>query len=189
MEMGTGKTQVAVELINQNKKYIDYVLFFCPVSTKKNLAEEIKKCNICSVEFEIFGWETLSQSDRKYLELLDRIESKKLFIVADESSFIKNGSTKRFKRLLNISKNSLFRIIMNGTPIIKNEIDLYYQMEFLSPKILDMTEQNFIKNYFTEYKFNMKVWYEFSEINANHLYSKIKNYLIHMSSECNFILL
>ena len=100
MEMGTGKTQVAVELINQNKKYIDYVLFLCPVSTKKNLAEEIKKCNICSVKFEIFGWETLSQSDRKYLELLDRIKSKKLFIVADESSFIKNGSTKRFKRLL-----------------------------------------------------------------------------------------
>lgn len=71
MKQGTGKTRVAIELINSTDT--DFVLFVCPFSTKANLHAELDKWNF-SKNYKIVGYETISMSDVKYLQLLDELK-------------------------------------------------------------------------------------------------------------------
>lgn len=149
MEMGTGKTKVALDLINSKLNKIDYILWICPVSIKNEIEAEKNKW-YPQLELNIVGCESLGSSDRIYLETLKNIENKNVFTVVDESLKIKNSEAKRTKRILHIGKLSKYRLILNGTPVSKNVMDLWTQMEFLSPKILNMSENQF-KNTFCEY--------------------------------------
>lgn len=99
---------------------------------------------------EIVGIESLSNGDVLYLDLLKKYESKQNYMcVCDESLKIKNDS-KRTNRILRISKNAKYKLILNGTPISKNYLDLYRQMEFLSPKILKMDYNTFYNTFVEE---------------------------------------
>lgn len=42
MEMGTGKTKVALDLIASKKEKIDYILWICPFSIKSEILVEKK---------------------------------------------------------------------------------------------------------------------------------------------------
>ena len=179
MEMGTGKTRVALELVNYNN--VDLLVYITPFSTKSNIEEEIKKWGI-NCHYLIIGYETISSSDKSYLNLLKEIDNKKCFIIADESIFIKNEETKRFKRLCNIREKCEYALILNGTPLTKNEWDLYNQMFFLSPLILNMNREQFLNTFFkkiTYKKYHQKehTFYKFSEVNANLLAKTIEPYV------------
>ncbi|MCI1985335.1 MAG: SNF2-related protein [Lactobacillus sp.] len=141
MEPGTGKTRTALELINGSEA--DWVLWVVPFSTKANLQKEIDKWG-CDKPYEIIGVETIAQSDRQYLALRERLaEKEKVFMVVDESLKIKNIAAKRTERTIEIGKRAYYRLILNGTPLSRNVLDLWSQMEFLSPKILKMSYQEF----------------------------------------------
>lgn len=147
MEAGTGKTRTAMELVRHEQP--DYCLWLTPFQIKGNLLTEIDKWG--GLHCEIQGIESLSSSDRLYLELRTKLEtSKNAFVVVDESLKIKNNSAKRTKRIIDIGKFAKCRLILNGTPISRNLIDLHTQMDFLSPKILKMEPPEF-KNKFVEY--------------------------------------
>lgn len=147
MESGTGKTRSAIELIKCSDA--DYILWFTPFQTKDNLKDEIDKWG--GLKCDIVGIESIQNSDRIYLELTRKCEkAKKTFIICDESLKIKNADAKRTNRLLELSKLSEYRLILNGTPLSKNLLDLWSQMQFLSPKILNMGFAEF-KNTFCEY--------------------------------------
>lgn len=187
MEMGTGKTRIALELVNYNK--VDLLIYVTPFSTKNNIEEEIMKWNV-NCEYLIIGYETISSSDVKYLELLKKLENKKVFIIVDESIFIKNEETKRFKRLCNIREKCEYALILNGTPITKNEWDIYNQMFFLSPLILNMNREQFLNTFFkkiTYKKYHQKehTFYKFSEINAELLYKMIEPYIFKCKLDFN----
>ena len=184
MEQGTGKTKVALELIKTTD--CDLVLFFCPFSTKDNLQDEINKWTL-DIDYKIIGYETLSNSDKTYVELLEEIEDKKLFIVADESIFIKNDDTKRYKRLMTIAKESEYRLILNGTPLTKNEWDIYNQMNFLSDKIIGMSKQEFLNVFFKKISYKKagqrpREFYKLSDVNIDFLHHLIAPYIY----ECDF---
>lgn len=179
MKMGTGKTRVAIELIDYNK--CDLLVYIAPFSTLKNIENEFIKWNL-KTPYKLIGYETISSSDRQYLELLNQLENKKVFIVADESIFIKNEDTKRFKRLCELRNKCEYALILNGTPLTKNEWDLYNQMEFLSPLILKMGRQEFLNIFFKKITYKKKghkenTFYKFSEINAEFLYKMIEPYI------------
>lgn len=132
---GCGKSQTAVSLVNTVDD-VDLLLWVCPLQTKKNVAEELAKCG-CRYPAEIVGVESIGQSDRIYMETLNLIQAaKKAFLIVDESIKIKNMEAKRTKRLLQIGKHAEYKLILNGTPITKNIVDIYAQMQFLSPKIM-----------------------------------------------------
>lgn len=182
MDMGTGKSRVSIELIHSTD--CDYVLFLCPFSTKDNLQKEINKWSL-KVNCEIMAYETLSMSDRQYLELLERIEGKRLFIVADESIFIKNDKSKRHQRAMYLAGKSEYRLLLNGTPITKNEWDLYNQMEFLSPKIIGMSRQQFLDTFFTKVEYKKKYerakhFYKLSKVNIDYLHKLIEPYVFNV---------
>lgn len=184
MEQGTGKTRVALDLIRETDS--DLVIFFCPCSTKNNLQAEIDKWGI-DKEYFIFGYETVASSDTTYLKILDMFQGKRVFIVADESIFIKNENSKRYRRLMNIAKHSHYRLVLNGTPITKDEWDIYNQMNFLSPKIIDMDRAQFLNTFFRKIKFKKRgqtarEFYKLSEVNIDYLHRLIEPYIF----ECSF---
>lgn len=181
MKMGSGKTKVAIDLINNVEDKIDLVLFIVPNQTIKTLEYEINKWDL-NIPYLIKSYENISQSNKGYLDTLKIIKDKRLFIVADESSFIKNETSKRYERILEIAKYSEFRLILNGTPITKDEWDLYNQMYFLSPKIIGMSRNEFLNTFFKKITFKKignkeKTFYKLSEINIDYLQKLIDPYV------------
>lgn len=57
----------------------------------------------------------------------------KCMMVVDESSRIKNPSAERTKRVIVLGKFAAVRRAASGTPITNSPIDIFSQMEFLSP--------------------------------------------------------
>ena len=156
MEAGTGKTRVSCELINSVSE-LDLVVWFAPLRTIKSpvgvasVIDEVNKWSDFKCNTLFVGIESIGCSDRKYLEVLQLIkEARKPFVVVDESIKIKNMTAKRTRRLLEISKYAEYKLILNGTPLSKNLLDLWAQMEFLSPAILQMDLTKF-KNTFCKY--------------------------------------
>lgn len=178
MEPGTGKTRAAVELINSSKT--DYVLFIVPFQTKKNIKKELIKWRL-KPKYRIEGVESLSNSDRLYLELLDEVKhAKRAFIIVDESLKIKNIHAKRTERVMRLGKLAYYRLILNGTPISKNILDLYPQIEFLSPKILNMRYIEFWDK-FVESETRIDGYSQYTivkdSVNIPYLYSLIEPYV------------
>lgn len=135
MACGTGKTQTAVALVNSVPD-VDCLYWLCPCQVKENLMAELAKCG-CKYEPHIIGIESIGCSDRIFMEELEYVQRfKRVFMVLDESIKIKNARAKRSKRILQLAQHAEYRIILNGTPVTKNIMDIYTQMEFLSPKIL-----------------------------------------------------
>lgn len=61
-------------------------------------------------------------------------------LAIDESTTIKTPTASRTKNAIKISKLAKIRRIMTGSPVTKNPLDVYAQLEFLSPNI---TRQNY----------------------------------------------
>jgi len=176
MEMGTGKTKTALELIASKAHKIDYILWLCPCAIKHEIAAEKDKWHP-ELELDVVGVESIGQSDRIYLETRAKMEGKRCFVIVDESLKIKNIKAKRTRRNIDLGKLAEYKLILNGTPLSKNIMDLWTQMEFLSPKILGMTYYQF-KDCYTEYyekgKFKGRIT---GQANVEHLVSKIKPYI------------
>lgn len=169
MEAGTGKTRSALEIIRNTDA--DYVLWFTPFQTKANLQAEIIKWG--GLSCDIVGIESIQNSDRIFLKYLQKCEqAQKAFVVVDESLKIKNSDANRTKRLVKLGQNAAYRLILNGTPLSRNLLDLWAQMEFLSPKILKMGLAEF-KNTFCEY---VKVTYHSQGLGQSYSKEFIKKY-------------
>lgn len=148
MKPGAGKTRVACELIKNVRP--DYVLWLTPFQTKDNLAKEISKWDYQFPQ-DIVGIESLSNSDQLYLTCRDKLKkANNSYIIMDESLKIKNKHALRTQRAIKLSRLANYKLIMNGTPLSRNILDLWSQLEFLSPKILNLTFSQFKKT-FCEY--------------------------------------
>lgn len=151
---GTGKSRTAVELIRNAP--VDQVLWLAPYRSVNpkiagtGIIDEVMKWWDLEIPIEFIGIESIQMSNRIYLETHAKLSAKRTFIVCDESLFIKNNTAKRTHRLTELSNLCEYKLILNGTPISRNLLDIWAQMEFLSPKILKMTFAEF-KNNFCEY--------------------------------------
>ncbi len=184
MEMGTGKTKVALDIINSKLHKINYILWICPVSLKNEIESEKNKW-YPNMQLNIVGCESIGMSDRIYLNLLKDLENKDVFCVVDESLKIKNSEAKRTQRILKIGELSKYRLILNGTPVSKSIMDIWTQMQFLSPKILNMSENEF-KNTFCEYYIRGKLKGLIKKTyNVEYLISLIQPYIFDSKLELN----
>lgn len=204
MEPGTGKTRVACELVNEVPD-VDMVVWIGPLRTIRtadgipSVMDEVNKWGGFRAPAVYYGVESIGGSDRIYLELRQRVlAAKKPFIVVDESLKIKNADAKRTKRLLDIGEMCEYKLILNGTPLSRNLLDLWSQMEFLSPKILNMSMAKF-KNTFCRYTTITKrigSWMSYSREfitgyeNVDYLYSLIRHYVyecdLHLNISQNY---
>lgn len=154
MEMGTGKTRTALELIKMrlNAGKIQRVIWLCPCSVKRNLERDIDKHSDLlnhAGALTICGIETLSSSRRAYDELREIAATADTMIIVDESNLVKNPFAIRSEHIIRIAVLCRYRMILNGTPIAKSIADLYSQWYLLDWRVL-----------------GYKSWYSFA---ANHL--------------------
>lgn len=140
MEMGTGKTRVAIELIKlrHNAGKTDRVLWLCPCNIKADIRRGIAEhSNLCDIEIlDIVGIETLSTSVRECSRLLELVKSHKVYLIVDESSLVKNHAALRTIHIQQLADACQYKLILNGTPISRNEADLYAQWFLLDWRIL-----------------------------------------------------
>lgn len=151
MEMGTGKSRTAIELVRLRQQKISRVVWFCPVALKQTVRYEILKhtestdvcvfddktstTNLPSCFWYVVGIESMSASNRVALTVNRLIDADSLVIV-DESSYIKGHKSMRTQRITFMAERARYRLILTGTPISQGIVDLYAQMRFLSPRIL-----------------------------------------------------
>lgn len=159
-EMGCGKTlttiAVAGALYNLGK--IDRVMVVAPTSVCSVWPHDLN-------QFAAFPWEArvLLGDKKKRLKTLNELENwpfkalriavinyesthregiyealaayKPDLIVCDESQRIKNPSAAQSKALHKLGDAAPFRMILSGTPVQNNAVDLYSQYRFLDPAV------------------------------------------------------
>lgn len=180
MGMGTGKTRTALELCRHNQDEVDLILWLAPKSTIANLKAELSQCEPLNIPLEAYGYETLASSDKQYVRLLDRLKGCRVFLVCDESLYLKNGETKRWRRTNRIRQQFAdFVLILNGTPVTRDEMDIYWQMNLLSPQIIGMSENQFRNIMFTKHidTVNHRVWWKSCNKNVAWLKSRVSPYV------------
>lgn len=139
MEMGTGKTRTALELINQRiiSGKVDFVLWLCPCSVKSTIKAELEKHVESGLEqFRIEGIESLSSSIKLNSDLLQLVQNKKVYLIVDESNLVKNHRAQRTMNIERLAENCQYKLILNGTPISKCEKDLFAQWYILDWRVL-----------------------------------------------------
>jgi SNF2 family DNA or RNA helicase len=154
MDMGTGKSRTAIELVFRRREKIDRVIWFCPVSLKETVRREIIKHtggspeDIClvgrgmraeSVSLDalwyVIGIESMSIAVST-IRIADKIITSRSMVICDESTYIKGHRSKRTARITHIGERARYRLVLTGTPLTQGVVDLYAQMRFLSPRIL-----------------------------------------------------
>lgn len=198
MDMGTGKTRTAIELVKIRQNKITKFIWITPVSLKHNVSQEIQKhTNLKADDIYMFdditddrnvpkklayivGIESISMSDRVYLALNALIDNDS-FIIVDESSFIK-GNSKQSKRIIKITQDTRYRLILTGTPISQGIIDLYNQIRFLSPKIFGYKSFYAFAHYHIKYspRYENQI---LGYYNETYLAEKMKPYVYQVTKE------
>lgn len=139
MEMGTGKTRTALELIDRRLSAgkINHVLWLCPCSCKKNLLEDLSKhADIEPGLIDICGIETLSSSYKANATLLNLVKQTNCFLIVDESLLCKSPHALRSEAVKRLAECCRYKLILNGTPISRNYADLFEQFYILDWRIL-----------------------------------------------------
>jgi len=202
MKMGTGKTRVAVELVNSVTDldlvvYIAPLDIICPKDEKiQPISKEVAKWGGFKAKKVIYiGIETIGMSDRQYLQLYKKISTAwKCFLIVDESIKVKNIDAKRTLRVIEYSKMVEYKLILNGEPITRDLLDLWSQFYILDPRILNMSLAEFkntfckyttiTKSYPGRYKTYTKEFITGYE-NIDYLYSLIGEYVYECDLELN----
>lgn len=139
MEMGTGKTRTALEMIRRrlDAGKVDHVLWLCPCSVRESLKEDIRKhSDDALAHIAVYGIESLSGSLRLYDLLLRYVRAGVTMLIVDESNLVKNHKAIRTRRITDLAEKCRYRLILNGTPISRNEADLFAQWYLLDWRIL-----------------------------------------------------
>lgn len=163
MDMRTGKTKVAIDwaCAMRIEDRIDKVILICPLSLRKNWKREFIKDAPIPIDaylldtskpkdFErwltakhdfkwlLVGVESLAAG--KAIDFCKRfaLTSVKMLCAVDESSKIKAHNATRSENAVSLARMCEYRMIMTGTPLTKNPLDLYMQYEFIDPDIIGL---------------------------------------------------
>lgn len=141
MDMGTGKTRLALELVCRRLEAgkVKHVLWLCPC-TMLDLGDLECELDKHATDWRQYitlcGIESLSQSRRKNSILLRLVQNVECFLIVDESLKVKNPFALRSKNIERLSRYCRYKLILNGTPVSKCEADLFQQFYILDPRIL-----------------------------------------------------
>lgn len=188
LEQGTGKTRTTLELIKLRleKGRINHVLWLCPCSVKENLRRDIIKHtgSECKDIITICGIETLSSSIKENIALLELVQDENCYLIVDESNLVKNFRAKRTENIIRLSEKCKYKLILNGTPISRNEADLFSQWYILDWRVLGYKSYwSFAANHI-EYDENIKGKLR-RVLNVDYLVEKIAPYSYQIrKSEC-----
>lgn len=176
MEMGTGKTKVAIDNMCYlyMKQAIDAVIIFANNGSYRNWAETqlpthmwdevtpkayigvwkedsgdiVSDPGLASF-FKIFvmNIEALAY-EKGYDAAAKFIKGRKVLFILDESTTCKSVTARRTKAAIKLASLCRYRRIMTGDPITNSPLDLFAQCQVLSPKALGFASWFAFRNYF-----------------------------------------
>ena len=204
MEMGTGKTKC---ICDEASIYISKLMgnemfkcvIICPKSLMTNWAREIKRninidlfnITVAQLKGEIKSIDSLMEAFREptrvkffivsydsCASMLDALQMlKPTMLVCDESHYIKNSESKRWKAVRKLAESCTMRRILTGTPISNTLLDVWSQFEILRPGALGFnTFAGFKKAYC-----NIEMAGAFEKITGYHDVDKLKQNMARMS--------
>ena len=164
MEVGTGKTKVAIDLSSDEFQAgeIDIVMVWAPKGVHSQWTDpsedEPSPLEVhCSVPFVAHSW-PWKEKDRPKLikgkllvvsfnydsliteqgfsEMERIMKMGRVFIIADESQRLKNPGAKRSKQAAILAPLAVKRLILTGTPLAKSLVDVWAQFKWLDPNIV-----------------------------------------------------
>lgn len=161
MEQGTGKTLTVLDIITERHRrcQVDLVIVLCPLSVLPVWVREIHK-HVAVEHRVVTSWEMFEeyrlrfrrgQEDTLTFVVMNyehaRTRIKKMVrenydaIIADEGHKIRNRDSAQSRAARRLARRSDYRFVLTGTPVGKDEIDLWAQMDFLDPDILGTFKQ------------------------------------------------
>lgn len=206
-DMGTGKTRCAIELIKQHlaivvdnpipgKMYFVptfKVLIIAPNTILENWQDEIHKWSTLkavilqgsrkkrqrlfhlNTDIYIINYEALR------IFLPDLLAMKFNMVIADESQKLKGHRTLQSKAAFKLAQTIQYKIIMTGTPIQNNPLDIFGQYRFLNPFIFGFSFYRFRSRYAVMGGY---MNYEIRQfINLDELQAKIRSCSIRITKE------
>ncbi|XP_076025391.1 TATA-binding protein-associated factor 172 [Genypterus blacodes] len=115
------------------KEYLNPLHYTGPPTERMRLQHQVKKHNLVVASYDVV---------RNDIDFFRNIKFN--YCILDEGHVIKNGKTKLSKAIKQLAAN--FRIILSGTPIQNNVLELWSLFDFLMPGFLG-TERQFAARY------------------------------------------
>ena len=167
MEMGTGKTKVCIDniAILYDKGKINSALIIVPNGIKRNWRNELNIHMADHINYRVGVWSASPKKEEKKeleqlsvmaddltilimnVEALSTVRGRdfarsfllrnQAMCVVDESTTIKNHAAQRTKNIIKMSELAKYRRIMTGSPVTKSPLDLFSQIQFLDPYLID----------------------------------------------------
>ena len=167
MEMGTGKTKVCIDniAILYDKGKINAALIIVPNGIKRNWRNELEIHMADHINYRVGIWSASpKKEEKKELDQLSIIADDLTLLimnvealsttrgrdfarsfllrnqsmcVVDESTTIKNHAAARTKNIIKLAELAKYRRIMPGSPVTKSPLDLFSQIQFLDPYLID----------------------------------------------------
>ncbi len=98
--------------------------------------------DISAPHFIVTNYEILRGA--KHLEyFLNEIKHRKVLLVLDESSYIKSRTAEQTKAVAKLRQACTRCVILNGTPVVNNPLDLWSQFNILDKNILGRSYSNY----------------------------------------------
>jgi len=208
-KMGTGKTYASIHLAcaRFSAGLIDAVLVICPSTLKATWRKEFEKFATVDYEFKshdpkaswlrvfyatkpdgktmlvmVASIEGFGVSEALYESVCGYMVGRRVMVILDESSRIKNPDAKRTDRAITLGLSAEYKVILNGTPIALGIQDLWSQYEFLDPNIIGCGDYWAFKTRYIEYG-----GYEQKQVvgykNVEELMNAIRPYTIEVGKE------
>lgn len=170
MEMGTGKTRVAIDTIFARDD-VYRVLVVCPKAVigvwRENLQKfapnnnwicwDLQKGTVKSKAENLRGWFKTPANKQIVVINYDSVWRKELgdlilksnfhMVILDESHRAKAAGSKVSKYLAMLGKRVHYRMCLSGTPMANSPLDVYGQYRFLDPTIYGTNHNLFMQKY------------------------------------------
>lgn len=176
MEMGTGKTPIAIKAIEERylREEATRVIIWVPNILKYNWSSEIKRfLNLSHSKYAIHIPEgknrgkkgrdqqlmSFIQDNKDKLQILivnfdkARVMEKSLskfkpqFAVIDEVHSLRNRGAAKSRTICRLTRGCSYRLGLTGTPIVGGPEDLYMQYNIIRPKTLGTSYREFEERY------------------------------------------
>ena len=172
MDMGTGKTRVAID-VAMDRVDVNRILVVCPKAVLGVWPKELDKHASCGYQVYVRKGGRIADEAKGVKEFItprpvpgikrfvvinyDSVWRKELgdviskatfdMVILDESHRAKAAGSKVSRFLALMGKRTKYRMCLSGTPMANSPLDVYGQYRFLDPTIYGTNYNNFLQEY------------------------------------------
>ena len=149
-QCGTGKTLTSLGLWEERfrRNEVDKVLIICLKNKVQDWKDEFSNQWVDiyeHVNYEVINFESIWRPKRA--EFYKNFVDERTMIIVDESQKMKDYKSKVSQFLMELKKQTKYKVLLTGTPQNQQYIDYYPQMKFLDSELYDIPHKEFEKNY------------------------------------------